>query len=121
VCWEYGDVVGEAQDLVAERGIRIVREPLFELGAEEIYARDMPDEESATAEQVLRVVGAAHVADEERDVLGCVAGRGDTPHAERADVKTGAVGQREVWVVDACLRTGNNGDRPQLGERARPR
>jgi len=98
-----------------------MREPLLQLGAEEIDTCDVSDEQGASTEQVLRIIGAAHVADEKGDVLRSVAGRCDAPHAQRADVETGAVAQREMRVLDVRMRTRDDGDRPQLGKSARPR
>src|SRR2546430_8406808 len=60
---------GQAQHLVAQRRVRVPREPLLELRAEQIDARDVPDQQRATAEEVLRIVGAAQVAYDERDML----------------------------------------------------
>ena len=53
---EDGDVVLEAQHLVPQRRVRVVREPLLHRGPEEIYARDMSHQQRATAEEILRII-----------------------------------------------------------------
>ena len=81
--WEHGDVVGEAQHLVAQRRVRVACEPLLQIRPEQIHARDVTDKKRTAAEEVLRIVGALQVADEERHVFGGVARRRDAAHAER--------------------------------------
>ena len=118
---EHSDVVGQAQHLVAQCRVRVAREPLLELGAKEIDARDVSDEQRAPAEEVLRIFGAAQVADEEGHVLGRVPRRRDAAHAQRADIETLSVMQRCVRVLDPRVGPRHDRDRSQLGERARSR
>ena len=81
----------------------------------------MPDEQRASAEDVLRIFGAAQVAYEERDVLGCVPWRRDAAHAERADIEALSVAQHLMRVLDLRVGSREDGDRSQLGEHTRSR
>ena len=111
------DVIGERKHLVAERVVGRAGELILELGAEEIDARDLPDEESPTGEEVLGIVRPPPVGHEVGDVLRRVPRRRQAPHRELANHDDIAVALGGVRVLQNRGRAGMDGDRPKLGER----